>query len=257
MEGMAPTPFAETLNRFRELAGLTQLQLAQRSGSAPSSINRWQSGAILPKRDNVERLDRALEANGELLAAWRRSANGTGLPEWARDLNAIERGARHLSIAAPTLVPGYLQCPEYARAVFRTGHPLASEEEIERLVALRCDRLAELEKLRVTAVFPLSAVSGVPPSITRSQVQHLLTWVDTGRVTLHVVPAGTTMLVPTAPIMLFSLEGGDLAVTSDHGIGNVTVLPDHHERARSLVTAALAASLPMDISLEHLKDLIT
>ncbi|MFC7743386.1 helix-turn-helix domain-containing protein [Nocardiopsis composta] len=38
---------------------MTQLQLAQRSGTAHSSVNRWEKGGSLPKRDNAERLDAA------------------------------------------------------------------------------------------------------------------------------------------------------------------------------------------------------
>lgn len=252
---MSPTPFSEDLTKFRELAGFTQLQLAARSGTAHSSVNRWEKGGSLPKRDNAERLDAALGANGELLATWRRSTVGTGLPEWARDLDAIERGARQLSIAAPSLVPGYLQCETYARAVFRAGQPLASPEELDRLVALRCGRLAELEDLQVIAVFPISAVSGLPEAVRRTQAAHLLKWASTERVAVHLVPDGTTLLVPTSPLMIFKLRSGELAVVSDHADGNVVHETDTHDRIASLFTSALAASLPVTLSLEVLGNL--
>ncbi|RNL86026.1 helix-turn-helix domain-containing protein [Halostreptopolyspora alba] len=252
---MTPTLFSEALTKFRELAGFTQLQMSTRSGTAPSSVNRWEKGGSLPKRDNAERLDSALNANGELLAAWRRSATGTGLPEWARDLDAIERGARQLSIAAPSLVPGYLQCEEYARAVFRAGHPLASTEELDRLVELRCGRLVELEDLQVTAVFPVSAVSGVPQSVRRRQIEYLLGWAATERVAVHLVPDGTALMVPTSPLMVFKLRSGELAVVSDHADGNVVHEADTHDRITSWFTSALAASLPVTLSLEVLGNL--
>lgn len=252
---MTPTLFSEALTKFRELAGLTQLQLATRSGTAHSSINRWEKGGSLPKRDNAERLDTALNTNGELFAAWRRSATGSGLPEWARDLDAIERGARQLSIAAPTLVPGYLQCPEYARAVFRTGDPLATTEELDQLIELRCGRLANLEDLQVTAVFPTTAVSGVPDTVRRPQIEHLRQWSSTGRVAIHLVPEGTTLLVPTSPLMIFKLRSGERAVVSDHAGGNVVHEADVHDRMTSRFTSALAASLPAPLSLEVLGNL--
>ncbi|MDT0304311.1 Scr1 family TA system antitoxin-like transcriptional regulator [Streptomonospora wellingtoniae] len=252
---MVSTPFSETLTRLRELAGLTQIQLATRSGTAHSSVNRWENGGSLPKRDNAERLDAHLGANGELLSAWRRSATGSALPEWARDLEAIERGARQLSIATPALVPGYLQCEEYARALFQAGHPLAKSEEIDRLVHLRCGRLMELEDLRVTAVFPVSAVSGVADGVRRSQVGHLLKWAGTGRVAVHLVPEGTALLVPTAPLMIFTLASGERAVVSDHADGNVVHDTDTHDRIASWFTSALAASLPGPLSLDALRNL--
>jgi transcriptional regulator with XRE-family HTH domain len=252
---MPPNSFSEALGRYREMAGLTQAQLAVRSKTAHSSVNRWEKGGSLPKRDNAERLDAALDAKGQLLAAWRRSTTGTGLPEWARDIDAIERGARNLAIAAPTLVPGILQCEEYARTNFRAGHPLAAPEELDKLVALRCDRLAELVDLTVTAIFPALAVTSMPENIRRAQAAHLLHWVDTGRVTVHLVPEGTVLLVPTAPLMLFTLRSGDLAVVSDHAGGNVTLDSDTHIRMTTSYTTALAASLPVALSLDILRNL--
>ncbi|MFC3995655.1 helix-turn-helix domain-containing protein [Nocardiopsis sediminis] len=252
---MTPTAFSDALTRFRELAGLTQLQLANRSGTGHSSVNRWEKGGSLPKRDNVERLDVALNANGKLLATWRRSTTGTGLPEWARDLDAIELAARHLSITAPTLVPGLLQCESYARTVFRAGHPLASPEELDQLVTLRCGRLAELEDLTVTAVFPVSAVTAMPEPVRRAQAAHLLKWADTDRVAIHLVPEGTVLLVPTSPLMIFTLRSGDLAVASDHAAGNLVYETDAHERMLASYTSALAASLPVTLSLDILRNL--
>ncbi|MFC7743387.1 Scr1 family TA system antitoxin-like transcriptional regulator [Nocardiopsis composta] len=153
------------------------------------------------------------------------------------------------------MVPGYLQCEAYARAVFRTGHPLAPADELDRLVELRCGRLAELDDLQVTAVFPLSAVSGVPEPVRRMQVGHLLRWVDTGRVAVHIVPDGTALLVPTSPLMVFKLRSGELAVASDHADGNVVHEPEAHDRLMSWFTSALAASLPVTLSLEALGNL--
>ncbi|MFC3995792.1 Scr1 family TA system antitoxin-like transcriptional regulator [Nocardiopsis sediminis] len=249
---MTSTLFSEALTRFRELAGLTQLQLASRSGAAASSVNRWEKGGLLPKRDNAERLDAALEAHGELMAAWRRSTKGAVLWEWARDFDSIERAAWQLSIVTPSLVPGYLQCPEYARLVFRAGQPLVPPAELEKLVALRCERLTELEELQVTAVFPISAVAGLPDKVRARQVEHLRAWVATDRVILHLVPEGTTLLVPSSPLMIFTLRSGELAVVSDHADGNVVHQPDTHDRITALYTSAMAESLPVTHSLEAL-----
>lgn len=164
-----PNDFAGALARFREFAGLTQLQLAKKSQTAHSSVNRWEKGGSLPKRDNAEALDEALGAEGVLLAAWRAVATGNGLPEWARDLDAIERAARQVTIVVPALVPGMLQNSEVARCVFRAAHPLATADELDRLVALRTGRLKELPELEVTAVFPVTAVSALTEPLRRPQ----------------------------------------------------------------------------------------
>lgn len=252
---MTPTPFTESLNKFRQLAGLTQLQLAARSGTAHSSVNRWEKGGSIPKRDNVEALDKALGADGQLLKAWRMVTTGHTLPEWARSLAAVEEAALTLAVASPVLVPGYLQCPEYASCVFTAGLPAVSAEEIARLTQLRCGRLAELSEMRVSAVFPMSAIKGFPKGIAAAQAGYLLDWADTGRVAIHLVPEGAILMVPTSPIMLFRLRNGELMITSDHADGSVTLRSDAHERVSALFSASLAASLPTELSLAALKDL--
>ncbi|MES0835740.1 Scr1 family TA system antitoxin-like transcriptional regulator [Nocardiopsis tropica] len=250
---MILTPFQEDLIKFRELAGLTQRQLADRSQTSHSSVNRWERGTGTPKRDNVALLDSALGAQGVLLAAWRRTTEGTGLPDWARDLESIERTARHLTAITPAMVPGLLQCPAVARAVFRAGLPGASPGDLARLVALRTERLKELPDMDVTAVFPAAAVAGLPADLRQAQAVYLLEWAATGRVSLHLVPQGATLLVPASPLMLFRLGTGDLAVVSDHADGNVIHEDTSHDRLSGEVTAALAASLPVGLSLDELR----
>lgn len=180
---------------------------------------------------------------------------GHTLPEWARSLAVVEESALTLSVASPVLVPGYLQCPEYASRVFTVGQPTVPTEEIERLTQLRCGRLVELSDLRVSAVFPISALKGFPRDIIVAQAKYLLGWAEAGRVTIHLVPEGSILMVPTSPIMLFRLRSGELVITSDHADGSVTLRSDAHDRVSALFSASLAASLPAELSLAALKDL--
>lgn len=255
LERMLPTPLQEALTKYRELAGLTQRQLSQKSGTSHSSVSRWEGGQGVPKRDNVELLDEALRASGAILSAWRRTTEGTGLPEWARDLESVEQAARHLTTVTPAMVPGFLQCAELARAIFQAGMPGASPDELDRLVTLRTERLNQLPDMRVTAVFPEVAVASLPDAIRRAQAEYLLEWAASGRVDLHLVPEGSVLLVPATPVMLFKLRTGDLAVASDHADGNVLYEEAHHDRLSGEATAALAAALPPALSLEHLRNL--
>ncbi|WP_082166816.1 Scr1 family TA system antitoxin-like transcriptional regulator [Nocardiopsis sp. RV163] len=252
---MSDPPFREIIKTFRDLQGLTQEQLAARVGCSAASVSRWVNGQSLPHLPLAEKMDKVLRADGKLIAAWRQATSGHALPEWARDLEAIERAARQLSIVAPALIPGLLQCPEVARGVFRTAQPLATAKELDRLVALRTGRLEELPDLEVTAVFPVTAVSGLPEPLRRAQVPYLIEWAETGRVAVHLVPEGTTLLGPSAPLMLFRLESGELAVVSDHADGNVIHEDSTHDRLSAQATTALAASLPLALSLDVLRKL--
>ena len=252
---MTPNLFAETLTKHRELAGLTQQQLAHRSKTGHSSINRWENGKATPKRDNVESLDKALGADGELVTAWLAVTTGNGLPEWARDLDGVERAARRVTIATPALVPGMLQCPEYAHAVFAAGQPDTDTAEIDRLVELRCGRLQELPSLHVTAVFPVAAVAYMPTNVRRAQVAYLLELIESKRVRVQAIPENTLVLVPAAPLMLFRLRSGESAIVSDHADGNLVHDMESSERLAGQITAALAAALPVSLSIEALRSL--
>ena len=70
------------------------------------------------------------------------------------------------------------------------------------------------------------------------------------------VPESETLPAPSAPLMLFRLASGELAVVSDHADGNVIHEDSSHDMLSSQATAALAASLPLAFSLEVLRKLI-
>ena len=59
-----------TLRRYRDECGYTQEALAEAVGVSWSSVAQWESGRITPRRKTAERLDVALSAGGELLAAF-------------------------------------------------------------------------------------------------------------------------------------------------------------------------------------------
>ncbi|GAB2493901.1 helix-turn-helix domain-containing protein [Nocardiopsis aegyptia] len=252
---MPPNVFTAELIRSRKALGMTQTQLARSANISLSSLNRWEQGGSLPRRENAERLDHELRTEGRLLARFDEAKDGFTVPPWARDLVSIETAARTVHVVALALVPGYLQSPLYASMLFRASRPWAPDAEIGRLVRLRCQRLEQLPDLRVTAVFPVSAIDSLPPEIRTEQVAALQRWVSTGRVTLHLVPHESLLLVPTAPVMVFQLENGEQVISSDHATGSVVAETSMHPRLTSMVSTALAAALPSRMSLEVLEGL--
>lgn len=251
------TPFSEALSRFLTASGWTQLQLAQKTGYATSSVNRWLSGQTTPSRDRAEHLDTVLKAEGELFRAWRLTTTGSALPEWARNLYAVEAAAVAVRVATPSLVPGYLQSPGYARFVFQAARPALPLEELERLVKHRTERLEELPRLHVTAVFPLAAVADLSSDLRQEQSRHLLEWIGTGRVTVHLVPRSLVLPAPVAPVFLYTTGSGEGVAVSEHVTGAVILGDDHREKATSLYTVALSHSLPAALSVSELEKMST
>jgi transcriptional regulator with XRE-family HTH domain len=62
--------FGDTLRQLRGDANLTQGELAKQSNSSQSQISRTEQNLFTPDDATVQRLDRALNANGELIAAY-------------------------------------------------------------------------------------------------------------------------------------------------------------------------------------------
>ncbi|MDT0329962.1 Scr1 family TA system antitoxin-like transcriptional regulator [Nocardiopsis lambiniae] len=250
---MEPPDFASELRKRRMEAGLSQQQLAARTGLSVSSISRWETNGSLPKRPSVEILDRALPGEGPLLARFEEAKDGVALPPWSRSLSVVEPEARAAEVVSPAHVPGYLQSRTYATALFRAARPWGTGEEIARLVDLRCQRLEQLPELRLTTAFPVFALEALPEEVRKEQAAHLLRWSETGRVTVHMVTSA--LLVPGAPVMVFHLPGEEQVISCDYASGNVLAERSTHRRLLSMVATAFRSALPVEQSLAVLEGL--
>lgn len=79
-----PNTFAMRLRSLREIAGLSQAQLADEVGVSQAAIGQWERGEFMPRRRNVIALAKALGADVELL------------------LNGWVEKCEGLAVAAPT-----------------------------------------------------------------------------------------------------------------------------------------------------------
>lgn len=254
---MPPNVFSEALTKILNTTGISQTQLAASTGLSLSSLNRWVTGGSLPREENAELLDREFQQDGRLLARFNEARDGVNLPLWTRGLTSVEPEARAVDVVSPVHVPGYLQSPSYAAALFRAARPWDSATEIDRLVQLRCQRLQQLPELRVTAVFHEAALrtSSISEDVRAEQVATLLAWAASGRVSVHLVPAGASLLTPASPVMVFRLRNGEAVVSCDYAAGSVLCETSEHPLLIAAVTAALACAHPASQSLEILEGL--
>ncbi|MDT0381507.1 helix-turn-helix transcriptional regulator [Streptomyces sp. DSM 42041] len=122
------------------------------------------------------------------------------VPEWLETYLGLEQAASVIRAYEPQFVPGLLQTPEYARALFALGHPGTSTSERERRVRLRTRRQDVLHRTHpphLWAVIDEAALRrpfGGPDTL-RAQLHHLTAVSRLPHVTVQVLPLHTGGLV--------------------------------------------------------------
>lgn len=136
---------------LRKNAGMSQAELADATHCSEDLVSAIERGVRTPQPDFLTRADPALGADGVLVAAVTdvRAALARARvrhPDWFRDFAKEEADAVALHYYAPQAVPGILQTPAYAEAVFRYRRPLYDEATIEKRLADRLARQVIFEK---------------------------------------------------------------------------------------------------------------
>ncbi|MET8902944.1 helix-turn-helix transcriptional regulator [Streptomyces sp. NPDC004538] len=127
------------LRHAREKAGLSQEELGGRLFVSGSFIGQLEAGTRRMQREYAGLLDDALGTEDFFRRNCAASAKSK-YPEHFAEAAEAEAVATTIRHYLPLLIPGLLQTPAYAESLFRTYRPLASDAEIEQLVATRMER---------------------------------------------------------------------------------------------------------------------
>lgn len=195
------------LRRMREQAGLSVTGAGELHGTTQSRISNIESGKYPVSAERVRALARLYDCTDDaLIDALSRMTGGRTrgwwdeyreiLPAGALDLAELEHHAQSLRIASAIHLPGLLQTPEHARALFRDVVPPLSPPEVEHLISHRIKRQAVIYGEQPT---PLSAIIHEAalqmgfggPDVARGQLDHLLTMSEHDHIDLRVIPFGT------------------------------------------------------------------
>ena len=192
------------LRKAREAAGKTQRDVAKAMDWSQSKLIRIETGAVNistndlrallnhygTESDRIETLVDLARAAREVPRwnAYREIAS----PEFIAFLG-YESSASIIRNFEPLVIPGLLQTEEYARAVFTTLQPDASQEKIDGLVDLRTQRqdiftrdpLPQLHFILDEAVIH-RLVGG--PEVAGRQLRHLREMTNLPNVTIRIVP---------------------------------------------------------------------
>lgn len=180
---------------FRQVAGLTQRQLAERTCVHTETIASVEQGRRLLKHDLAVLLDQVLETKGALQTAVENMPEIDRYPAWAAAFIDQEQEAIAISWYENQVLPGLLQTENYALAVFRSRVPSYSEDEINTRVAGRIERQQILhQKTPPTCSFLIG--EGVlkdrlgSAAVFSEQVRHLRESADLPGLTLQIMPFG-------------------------------------------------------------------
>ncbi|MDT0613813.1 helix-turn-helix domain-containing protein [Streptomyces lancefieldiae] len=132
------------LRHAREKAGLSQEELGGRLFVSGSFIGQLESGTRRMQPEYARLLDEALGTEDFFQRNCVASAKSK-YPEHFAEAAEAEAVATTIRHYLPLLIPGLLQTPAYAEALFRTYRPVASDSEIEQLVATRMERARLLD----------------------------------------------------------------------------------------------------------------
>lgn len=191
----------------RAACGLTVEAVAEKAGSAPSSISRMESGHIAVKPSMVDFFAKLYgiddEREIERLRQFARRAKERG--PWTRtektigptyyDLIDAEDMSEEIRTWQPMVIPGLLQTTDYSEVLIRgtensfTGPP--ENYPLEEFIRLREERKKILRREKPPKVWAIIGEAALrtpvgEPAVMKAQVQHLLNLGET-HVTIQVL----------------------------------------------------------------------
>lgn len=196
------------LRRYRESAGLTQLELAGKLLVGESHLGNLERGRRRITINQAKEADRVFNLPG-----WFENLHHHAQRQhrdWLEQYAALEVEASEIKSWQPLWLPGLLQTEAYARATMAGGHV----EDVEAKVAIRMNRQAifnrekpPLLRFLIDEKALLQGVGG--QEVMREQIEHLMVLAEHPSVTLQIVPSRAG----SHP----GLDGGFNVLTTDEG----------------------------------------
>ncbi|MBW8485271.1 helix-turn-helix domain-containing protein [Actinomadura parmotrematis] len=220
--------FVIEMRSRRENAGLSRHKLAEALGCSPQWLAKVENYEKPPSEGLADDLDTFFEAVGAFHRLWEQivEARKQGLiPRGFRPLIEAEKEANQICIYGPLLIPGLLQCEEYARLALSVGrHP----EKAEELVSIRMDR----QKLHSKAVPPWlfillkeSVIRDLPEAVRIEQCKILLTLMQQPRVSIQIIPNSAAVFEPSG-FQVLSFDGSPDVAYVEGANGHGQMLDD-------------------------------
>ncbi|MEV0353258.1 helix-turn-helix transcriptional regulator [Nonomuraea sp. NPDC050680] len=218
--------FASDLEHYRKKMKLSQISLSTRMRCHTSLISHVERGRRTPTLEFAEAADQAFGLDDHFVKLYRQITHSPALGWFARWVEEIEPQAVILQSWDPLLVPGLLQTPEYARAIFSTT---ASPEQAEERVQARTRRMQIFEGPTPPTFLALVDESVIDrpiggPAVLLNQLRYLHELTQHPRITIQLVPTAAGCVVGmVSAFALARLRDGTEVVSADSLLsGHVT-----------------------------------
>jgi transcriptional regulator with XRE-family HTH domain len=260
---------AAELRRLRQASKLTIEQVAESLEWSPGKVSKIENARVSVLPRDVRRL---LETYGvsegqerELLLSLARESRERGwwqqygetVPEWFATYVGLEAEASAISTYQAETVPGLLQTQGYAAALHRAALMNATEEEIERHVAVRMERQARLRQPDAPQLWVVLNEAVIRRMIGERAIMHeqlmkLAEVASAPNITLQVLPfsVGAHASMDSAfSILSFDPPSDGEIVYFEHPTCSLYLeKPDEVARYRLVYEHLRAASLSLDES---------
>ncbi|MFE0179070.1 helix-turn-helix domain-containing protein [Streptomyces sp. NPDC059002] len=248
--------FGAELKRRREDAGLSQSALGVRVFVSGGYVGQFEQAIRRPQLDVAQRIDEVLQTGGFFERLWRKLIKEQPFTEYFAHVAELERLATEICEFEPALVPGLLQTPGYARALYEASNPFATDEYIEEQLRARMDRaqlLKDATRPVYWAILHETALC-VPvggPDIMAAQLDHLSAMARERKVLLQVLPFAAGAHTRMGKMMkLMEFEDAPPTVYTE-GVSSGTLLdePTVVKRVRASYDLLRAVALSPEASL--------
>jgi len=246
-----PRPYgqelAAELRRIRLVAGMSNGEVARRTGLSRSSVSQLEDGQLLPSPDQVdhwahtvgvsERVRERLrtlaeEAATEVISV--RHLLRPGPAAIGEDVGRLEASAAAVRSCQPLAVPGLLQTPEYAKWVM--GALELPRADLDAGIAARMARQVLLHDPARNFEFILSEYGlrwspiGTPQAVLWDQLSHIGELAELPNVSVGVIGMGVQTKLGLVPFVLYE------QVQSDSPGGRIDVVMLETPAAMVVVT---------------------
>ncbi|AZM53962.1 transcriptional regulator [Streptomyces sp. WAC 01529] len=205
------------LRHARERVGLSQEALGAPIFVSGSFIGQLEAGTRRMHLEYARHFDEVLGMGG-FFARNCKAVAKSKYPDHFAEAAEAEAEATAIREYATQLIPGLLQTPEYAHAVFCDGRPTATDSEIEELVAARLERASLLDEPTTPVLWTIldeallrRKVGG--PAVMAEALRHIATLGRKRRVIVQVLPfsAGGHMAMGGSLKLMFFADAAPLA----------------------------------------------